>query len=122
MPDVKAKNAPEWRGAKKSDEAHCSAKAIIKLVEETGIRLFHTPAREPYVSFYARDHWENCSAKSPTLKDWISAHCYNRKNFVPTQKALADVTSTLAGYAVFGSREKSVYVRMAGHEGAIYVD
>jgi hypothetical protein len=115
-------SAADGREAQKSDKTDCSAKAIIKLVEETGIRLFHTPAREPYVSFYARDHWENCGAKSPALKDWVSALCYNRKNFVPTQKALVDVTNTLAGHAVYGSPEKSVYVRVAGHEGAIYVD
>lgn len=99
-----------------------SAKGILKLIERMQVQLFHTTKREAFARFWVTDHWENRRVKSAEFREWISAMCYHHAGFVPAQKALAEVTNTLAGRALFASPEEQVYVRLAEHNEAIYVD
>jgi len=48
--------------------------------------------------------------------------CYHHNGAVPSQKAIAEAKSTFAGRAVFGNQEERIYVRLASHNGAIYID
>jgi hypothetical protein len=87
-----------------------------------GVTLFHTPGREPFASLLIKDHWENHRIKSQGFEDCLSAMCYQRFSAVPSHKAIAEASSTLAGRALHASSKKQVYVRLAGHEDAIYLD
>ena len=114
-------SAKESEG-EKTKKRDTSAKGILKLIERMQVQLFHTAKREAFASFWVRDHWENCRVKSAAFREWLSAMCHHNEGFVPAQKALAEVTNTLAGHAVFASPEEQVYVRLAEHNEAIYVD
>lgn len=99
-----------------------SAKGIVKLAGKQQIRLFHTPSREPFVTFSRGNHLENYLVKSAAFKEWLSAICYHQASFVPTERTLAEAINALAGEAVFGCQEKQVSVRLAECDGATYLD
>jgi hypothetical protein len=107
--------------ANKEKRNDLSATAVVRLAEPY-IRLFHSPSREPFASVYTKYHWENWRVRSAEFGNWLSAMCYYRHGGVPSQRAIADAINTLAGRALFGDREIQVYVRMAGHGEAIYVN
>jgi putative DNA primase/helicase len=106
---------------KKRTKTDLSATGILRLAGDA-LTLFHTPAREPFASLRVKDHWENYRIKSPRFEDCLSAMCYHRYGAVPSHKALAEASSTLAGNALYANSEKQIHVRLAGHGGAIYLD
>jgi|SRR5271155_1666639 len=48
--------------------------------------------------------------------------CYARFGAVPSQNAIAEARSTLAGRALHASPKKQIHVRLAALDGAIYLD
>lgn len=99
-----------------------SATGVVKLAEKAAVKLFHTAEREPYVSFYTKRHWETWPVQCPEFEHWLSAMCYHETGLVPGQSILAAAMTALAGHALYGSPEKTVYVRIAEHNEAIYLD
>ncbi len=105
-----------------------TAKGIIqRLLATNSVILFHTPEGDPIARFHvgavgAVGHWQGARIKSAPFKEWLSSMCYHREGFVPSKAILAEVINTLAGKAVFDSPQKSVYVRVAESDGAIYID
>jgi len=106
---------------KDKKQASLSATGIARLAKAR-ITLFHTPLREPFASVWVKNHRETYSIKGPAFEDWLSAMCYHEHGAVPSHKAIAEARSALAGDALYDSTEKRVHVRLAGHDGAIYVD
>ena len=104
------------------DKTDLSATGIIKLIEEAQVRLFHSPLKEHYATLWTKEHWETWRIKSSTFEEWMASMCYHQHGAVPSKQAIAEAKSVLAGRALFGSPEGQVYVRVAGHKGAIYVD
>lgn len=104
------------------DNHDLSATGIVRLADVFLVKLFHTSAREPFASIYAKDHWENWPIRSPEFGDWLSANCFHHLGRAPSQKALADARATLSGRARYGSPEQQVHVRVAGYKGDIYLD
>ena len=98
------------------------AERILKLVENLEVNLFHTPARVAFARFWVKNHWENWSLKSGPFGQWLSAMCYQQEGFAPSQRALWEATNTLAGRALYDSREERVFMRLAAHKGGIYLD
>jgi len=86
------------------------------------MRLFHTPAREAFVSFWVKDHLETWPVKSTAFENWLFAMCYHRHGAVPSQRAIAEAKSTLAGRALFSGPEQRVHIRVAGDNEAIFLD
>src|SRR5882762_6326415 len=99
-----------------------SGTGIAKLAEHSPVKLFHTPGREPFVSFFVKSHWEPWPVKSPEFEHWLSAMCYHATGMVPGRNNLAAAMTTLAGRALYDSPEQIVCVRLAGHGGEIYLD
>jgi putative DNA primase/helicase len=109
------------KDATKRGKPDLSATGIVRLATER-LTLFHTPGREAFASICVKDHRETYRVKSPVFEEWLSAMCYHQYGVAPSQNAIAAARSALAGDALFASVEKQVYVRVAGHDEAIYVD
>lgn len=112
------KEEPETAEEKKN----LSATGIVRFAQSLPVKLFHSPDRDPFVSFWIRDHWENWPIKSAEFEDWLAANCFHHLGAVPSQRALADAKCTLSGHARYASPENQVFVRLAEHGGAIYLD
>jgi hypothetical protein len=120
------KPSPRRRDVEKSNEnkktkPDLSATGIVKLAKQ-GLTLFHTPGRESFARLWVNDHWETHPVKSPVFEQWLFAMCYHQYGVVPSQRAVTAARSVLAADALFAGDEKPVYVRVAGHGEAIYID
>jgi putative DNA primase/helicase len=106
-----------------SDKKDLSATGLVKLAERASVKLFHTPGREPFASFWVKNHWENWPVKSSEFGEWFSSMCFHHLSAVPSQNALADARNVLSGRAMYGGNpEQRVHARLAGYDGAIYLD
>lgn len=110
------------QGKTEQAKSDLSATGIVKLAEKVQVRLFHTPGLEPFASFWIKDHWETAHVKSAAFEDWLSAMSFHHLGAAPSQRALVEARTVFAGRARYSGREIQVYVRVAGHDGAIYID
>src|SRR5215469_16224644 len=84
--------------------------------------LFHTSLREPFARVWVKDHWETYRIKSDVFEERLFAMCYYAYGAAPTQIAVTAARRVLAADALFQNDERKVDVRVAGYDGAIYVD
>jgi hypothetical protein len=119
MKKPRASTVPDGRGR---DENVHPATRLVQLVTEAQARLFHTPNYEAFATIYVRGHWETWRVKDTHFKRWISGLYYHREGSTPSDLSIGAALNVLEGQAVHEGREQFVYVRVAGHEGSIYLD
>jgi hypothetical protein len=84
--------------------------------------LFKTLEGQAYASITVGGHVETWALESPQFKDWLSRRYYLTEGKVPTRQKLSDLTRTLEGRALFEGETREVHLRLAEHEGDIYLD
>ena len=108
------------------DEARSKGKSqttkLVALALEGDTDLFYDEAGKSYITFPNDAHQETWSLTSTPLRDWLSARYYATYNTAPGSQALKDALNTLSGIARFEGKCRPVYVRLAGHDGDIYLD
>src|SRR5262249_48643117 len=92
------------------------------LVALADAQLFHTPDGEAFATFAVRDHCETWPLKSKGFRRWLSRRFYEQRNAVPGDQALQSAIAVLEGGAVYSGAEHAVFVRVAHHQGAVYID
>ncbi len=85
-------------------------------------QLFKTEDREAYATFVNNGHRECWRIGSEGFSEWLSFSCYRETGTVPNDKGMAAALGTLAGIAKFEGEERHVNVRVACHEGAVWLD
>ena len=84
--------------------------------------LFHTPDGEAFATFTVHDHHETWPLRSKGFRRWLSGRFYEKTGAAPGGQALQDALAVLEGRAVYGGAQRTVFVRVAHHEDAVYVD
>src|SRR5829696_8885306 len=67
-------------------------------------------------------HRETYQVKSKTTRLWLGRRYYHEHGKPPGAQALQDALGVVQAKALFDGEEHPVYVRVAEHEGMIYVD
>lgn len=93
---------------------------LVALTDEA--ELFHAPDEEPYATVPAGDHLETWPVRSRGFRRWLAKRFYTTHRNTPSQQALSNALNVLEGRAVCDGAEHEVFVRVAEHEGAIYID
>ena len=96
-----------------------------KLVEiAEGLLFWHTPDREPWVTFESSGHLENWPTRSRAFRRYLAKQFYQREETAPSPQALISALSVLEGQAVHDGIENQVYTRVAGVAGdpSFYID
>ena len=96
------------------------AELLIRCAAEA--ELFHTPAGDSYATVPVGDHQETHPIKTKGFRRWIVRAYFERYDRPPGAQAMQDALGLLEARAEFDGPEREVHVRVAGHEGAIYVD
>jgi len=96
--------------------------ALVRLVEEAGAELWHTPSREPYITVNVSGHLENYLLGSQAARDWISRLFYQEQEKSPANQSLYDALGVLRGKALFDGPEYQTHCRLAGHHDRVYID
>jgi 5S rRNA maturation endonuclease (ribonuclease M5)/energy-coupling factor transporter ATP-binding protein EcfA2 len=113
---------PKRKTADGENDRRSQAAQLVELVEELAVELWHTPDDEPWSTIVVDDHREHWPLASAAFRSWLQRQFYLRTKKVVHHQALSDALSALAGRARFEGPEHSVFLRIAEHDGAIYLD
>ena len=96
--------------------------SAVRLRYAEGACLFHTPDGEAYATVPVKAHRETHAVWVKGLRFWLLRRFYEEYGKPPGPQALKDALRVLEARALFDGEECSVHVRVAEHEGAIYID
>lgn len=109
---------------KKASQADLLVGMVSDLASDVAeaVELFHDPGGAPYATVSIGGHRETWPLHSKGFRQWTARHYHEKYGKTPNAQALADAMSVLAGKAVFDGPEHEVHLRIAEHEGAVYLD
>lgn len=84
--------------------------------------LFHTDDGTAFASLEVDGHRETWPLRSKRFRAWLARAHYMQEGHTPGAQALQDALGVLEGEAVFAGAEEPVALRVADHEGRIYLD
>ena len=94
---------------------------LIRYAAE-GAELFHAPDGTAYATVEVDGHYETHPTKSVRFKDWLLIRFLREHGRAPNSQLLTDALNTVRAFAVYRGPEMPVFVRVAEHEGDIYID
>lgn len=95
---------------------------LIRLADEAGVQLFHTPDREAFALLPVNGHRETWRVRSKDFKLWLLHRYFASTGKAPNAQALQDARNTLTARGMFEGEEHEVHTRVAGAGEAIYLD
>lgn len=98
------------------------AQAEVLIGYARSAELFHAPDGEAYATVGSGGHRETCPLKSVRFTRWLTRSFYREMGKAPSAQALTDARATIAAMAAFDGPKLPVFVRIAGHQGAVYLD
>ena len=118
--DADGADATDAAAATKRSETQ--ADILIGLA--TSAALFHTPApdRDGYAEIVIDGRRETYRVHSKPFRDWLRFQYYKKTKRGCNSDAMKVAVETLAAKAAFECPEHPVFIRLAEHEGAIYID
>ncbi len=99
------------------------ADALVGLAED--VQLFHTPGgndSEGYATVLVGEHKETWPVNGKGFRRWLAKRFYDVTGKAPGLQAVQDALNVIAGRAVHEGPEHAIAVRVAEHDGAIYLD
>jgi hypothetical protein len=111
----------EWKKQRRDKEEKATQSELL-LRCANGAELFHTPAGDAYATIPVADHLETHPIKAKGFRRWLVREFYRNYGRPPGAQALQDALGLLEAQAEFDGAQREVHVRVAGHDGAIYVD
>ncbi len=116
-----AGGAGDASGPTSDTESETQAVTLVRLAE--GWALWHDPDHTPYASFEgAHGEHQTIALRSQSARLALQRAYYAEKGQVPRAQALQDAIGVLQGRAIFEGCAHRVFVRIASHEGALYLD
>ena len=109
---LKVNGAPFPRG-------RSQATGLVELCKH--MELFHDDDAS-YATLSVNDHLETLSIRGKAFRRWLSRSHFQLDGVVPGGQALVDAINVLDGKALFEGKQRAVHVRLANHDGALYVD
>ncbi len=96
------------------------ATALVEMAE--GTALFHDPEGVAYTTLTSNGHREQWPVRSPAFREWLARCFWRAQRKAPSSQALTDALGVIEGQARFEAPEQPVFLRVAGHEGHLYLD
>jgi hypothetical protein len=90
--------------------------------ESAAPQFFHTPDHDAFVTFMVNGHLETWPCKSKAFRRWLAYQFFLRYGRAPRVQAVQEVLQTIEGRALFDGRQLPVFMRVAAHNGVIYLD
>ncbi len=95
---------------------------MTRLCLASGAELWHTPAGDCYASTPINEHSEHWPTRSKQFRRWLTGLFFLNCNRGPSSQATQDAIATIEAVAHFKGKEHSAHVRVAEHDGAVYLD
>jgi hypothetical protein len=91
-------------------------------VLDTPISLFHTATGVAYTDLEIEDHRETWPVRSKQFRAWLRRRHYERTGEALAPATIRSILDLLEARAQFDAPERTVHIRVALHEGRIYLD
>lgn len=96
------------------------ADTLIELANAA--ELFHTSAGDAYADVMGANHRETYRVRSNTFRLWLSRRYYDHSQGAPNSDAVQSALNVIEARALFDGPEIQVHLRVAEHEGKLYLD
>jgi hypothetical protein len=84
--------------------------------------LFHTPTSTAFIDLEIQGHRETWPVRGKQLRAWLRRRYYEQTGGALAGEAIRSMLDLLEARAQFDAPERTVHVRVAEHEGRIYLD
>ena len=108
-----ASEMPEEANPKQAD-------TLVRLASEA--ELFHAADLTAYATFSRDGHRETYAISSHGFKSWLRHRFYEEMKSSPGSETFRSALGTIEAKAIFSGEQHEVYLRVAEHDGAIYID
>ena len=85
-------------------------------------RFFHTPDHVAFAIIEREGHQETWPIRSRAFDLWLRFQAYKAEGKIPSAQAIRDITRLLEGQALIDSEVQAIHIRLAQHDGDIYLD
>lgn len=107
-------------GSMTKDGRDSQATKLVGLA--SNLQLFHTADMEVFASCEVDDHSETWRLRDAICKRWLASLYYQTFGKAPSSQSVANALDVLEGRAIHEGTEREVFVRIARHESAVYLD
>jgi hypothetical protein len=125
---VMAENAPAWtpKESKDAEEekpgvARSKKVDVIDLVQEKAT-LFHDDDYNHYAAVKVNGHVETYPIESKAFRVWLAGTYFGSTGAPLFGDTLKEALATLQALAQYSGEERAVHLRLAEHEGKLYLD
>jgi hypothetical protein len=84
--------------------------------------LFHTATGSAFADLLVDDHRETWAIRNKRFRGWLRRRYYEATGGALNAQAISSELDLLEARAQFDAPERSVHVRVAEHDGHIYLD
>jgi hypothetical protein len=95
---------------------------LVRLALDAGLDLYHDQQQAPYADVVQDGCRHTWPMRSGAMRDWLARLAHRCEGRVPGSQAIADALNVLCGQAVYDGPERFVAVRVAEHQGRLYLD
>lgn len=106
----------------KQSKGEKQAARLIQLAEQQQIELFHTPENQTYARVAVNNHYETVNLNSSAFRQWLEHSFWKAENGTASKTAFDEAISNLKARAKFDSPQWEIFLRVAEHNGEIYLD
>jgi len=103
-----------------SHGSHKNDDFLKELLKE--IELWHTEEGVTYASIIKNGHTEHWPTKSKAFRQWVAKSYYDATGKLLANQSLNDFLFALEGKGLHDGPQYSLYIRVAEHDGSIYID
>lgn len=96
------------------------ATRIVRLTAKDA--LWHNAAQEAFISVEVAGHIEHHPIRSKAVRRLLAQRYFQATGDAPGNQGVQDALAVLEGQAVFAGEEHECFVRLAGRDGAIWLD
>jgi hypothetical protein len=106
----------------KQEKRESKATQLVKLALAADAELFHSPEGETYATVPVDGRRETWPIKTKTVRRWLARLFYVATEEAAGAQAVQDALAVLEGKALYDGVEHRVHVRLAEHDGRVYLD
>ncbi|MCH8999527.1 MAG: hypothetical protein IID48_14870, partial [Proteobacteria bacterium] len=96
------------------------ADILIGLAADAG--LLHTPDGTGYVDLEINGHRETWPIRGKGFRRWLARRYFEATDGAPSSEALQSALNVIEARAHFDAPQMDVHIRVAGHDGKLYLD
>jgi len=101
---------------------HDPKQADVLIALAADADLFHTDDGTGYADLEIDGHRETWAIRSKGFKRWLARRFYEQTRGAPSSEALQSALNVIEAKAHFEGPERTVFIRVGGHEGKLYLD